>query len=339
MSALNTFINHQFRPDIHGAMLDKRHHTRFLINWQAATHSEQPVHAICFGPKQDKVLVNLEHAIFNKDNILFFYYEDIHKRWSYIQTPEKSYFIYQKNRYESLIVYPKTLYIRGCYTTPHTRMWRILGNFYHFVNQWPGKVLCAPKNQCANESKPFQLNHSLRKAAQHLNNISIGKTYIIKGQSLYERKIAHKNYIVKSLSGVRSIVVDEAIFSHWNKTAIQHLPVMFQAKVSGQDLRVHYLENKTFSKCSLTKENVDYRYDKHFFELKTLKKTPQNIKIFANLVAKFEHNTFIGIDFIKTKQHYVVLEANPSPGWSAYHECDGIHHSAFMKKLLQVLKS
>ena len=45
----------------------------------------------------------------------------------------------------------------------------------------------------------------------------------------------------------------------------------------------------------------------------------------------------MGIDFIKSENGYVVLEANPSPGWSAYHECNGIEIDAFMKDLLEEL--
>jgi glutathione synthase/RimK-type ligase-like ATP-grasp enzyme len=55
-------------------------------------------------------------------------------------------------------------------------------------------------------------------------------------------------------------------------------------------------------------------------------------------VTKNEENTLMGIDFIKTEKGYVVLEANPSPGWSAYHECNGIENDSFIDDLLEELK-
>ncbi len=336
MPDLKTFITDAFRPEINGAMLDKAHRSYFVVNNKCLQHRE--INAICFGPKKDRVLVNLEHAILNQDNILVFYYEDIHKRWHYVQTHQASYFIYQKNKDETLIIHPKCLYIRGCMIKPNTKMWRILGNFYSFTNNWPGRILCAPKSQCANESKPYQLNQTLFKAAQNNPAVSIGKSYIIKGLKLYQQQIAGKSCIVKSLSGIRSIVVDQQTFSTWNKNSTQHLPILFQEKIEGQDLRVHIIQNQTFSKLSRSKEGIDYRYDKAFFKLKSIQSLPHNLHQFACSVSTLEQNQLLGIDFIQQKSKYVVLEANPSPGWSAYHECNGIHIISFIKALLKALK-
>jgi hypothetical protein len=338
MPQLKTFISDTFRPEINGAMLDKQHQTHFVINNQPPQHIK--MHALCFGPKKDRVLVNLEHAILNQDKILILYYEDIHTRWSYVKTHQAFYFIYQKNKQETLIIHPECLYIRGCYIQSNTAAWRTLGNFYQFVDIWPGKVFCAPKSQCSNESKPYQLNHPLRAAAKNKPMISIGTSYIIKGSALYQKKITHnKSYIVKSLSGIRSIVVDQTEFMQWEKNNIQNLPVLFQEKAEGQDVRVHVIANKTFSKLSLSKHATDYRYDEGFFKLINMKNIPRDIKQFACSMSAIENNPLMGIDFIKTKSQYVVLEANPSPGWSAYHECNGIQLSAFIKTLLNALKS
>ncbi|MDF1678244.1 MAG: hypothetical protein P1U32_06065 [Legionellaceae bacterium] len=336
MPSLTTFIQPAFRPKIYGSMLDKHHKTYFFLknNPKVSLH----IHAICFGPKKDNVLINIEHAILKQDNVLVFYYEDIHKRWSYVETANTQYFIYQKSQHETLIVHPNCLYIRGCTIPPNTPMWKILGHFYTFADNWQGKILCAPKHQCTNESKPYQLLHSLKKAAQNNPLVSIGKSYIIKGPHLYTKKIKEKNCIVKSLSGIRSIVVDQTAFSQWDKRAIHHLPVLFQEKVNGYDVRTHVIQSKTFSKRAYTKDNVDYRYDKHFFKLQSIKILPNALKKFAYLVSKHESNLLIGLDFIKTAAGYVVLEANPSPGWSAYHECTGVYTDPFIQTLLKCLK-
>ena len=337
MSDLNSFIPHAFRPDITGATLDEKHQTHFFL--QQKPTQQQKLHAICFGPKKDNVLINLEHAITSEDNILVLYYEDIHKRWTYVKTHQTQYFLYQKNAHDTLILHPECLYIRGCTITAHTPAWQTIGLFYAFTNTWPHRILCAPHSQCANESKLYQLNHSLRTAAKKTPAISIGKSYVIKGPGLYQQKIENKPCIVKSLSGIRSIVVNQEAFMHWDRTQIHHLPVLFQSTVQGQDLRVHLIQNQPFAQLSLAKDSIDYRYDKHFFTLKTLHNLPKALVKFTQTVSHIENNQLIGLDFIQTDTHYVVLEANPSPGWSAYHECHGIEIPPFIQALIQTLKS
>lgn len=60
---------------------------------------------------------------------------------------------------------------------------------------------------------------------------------------------------------------------------------------------------------------------------------------FCLTVADEEDNQLLGIDFIQTNSGYVALEANPSPGWSAYHPFNGIDEEPFISELLRVLKS
>ena len=62
---------------------------------------------------------------------------------------------------------------------------------------------------------------------------------MIKGLQYFNCLEQNKSYIVKSLSGVRSIVVDDKDFSLWDFSNLEHLPVLFQEKVEGYDLRVH----------------------------------------------------------------------------------------------------
>lgn len=338
MPSLNTFIQQDFRPEITGSMLDDAHQTCFPLK-STPTKRTVYLHAICFGPKQDKVLVNLEHAIFQEDKLLILYYEDLHKRWHYVQNHQESYFIYQKNQTETLILKPHCLYIRGCYVEPNSSMWRVLGEFLSFTDNWPGKILCAPRKQCNNESKLYQLHTTLRAAAKQVPSISIGKSYVVKGHDIYHEKIAHKNYIVKSLSSVRSIVVDETKHHAWNTKNLDHLPTLFQEKQEGPDVRLHIVHNKSFGKLAAAKEDIDYRYDKNFFNLEDIKPVPHALHAFACDVSTLEENTLMGIDFIKTTSGYVVLEANPSPGWSAYHESDGIETNPFIKALIEHLKT
>lgn len=341
MRPLDTFIKKQFRPDIEGGTLDKEHKTRFIIDENVIKVKSEVIYfnAICFGPKKDNVLINIEHAISRHDDILIFYYEDIHLRWTYSCDNGEVFFIYKKNDSEQYRIKPHYLYIRGCYIETKDKHWRILGDFFSFIALWDGKVLCAPKRQMTNESKLYQLNNSLHKSAEKSQTVSIGKSYVVKGISKYNMLPKDKSYIVKSLSGVRSIVVDKKSYSDWDYNSIENIPVLFQEKAEGNDLRVHVISNKIFSKISNAKDNVDYRYDKAFFNLTDVENLSPDLVEFCLSVSKEEKNDMLGIDFIRTDHGYVVLEANPSPGWSAYYPYDGITINPFLTELLAVLKN
>ncbi|MBA2649877.1 MAG: ATP-grasp domain-containing protein [Legionella sp.] len=341
MCKLETFITQKFRPDVLGGKLDKEHKVRFMLvkGDHKVKYPILMVNAICFGPKKDNVLINLEHAINKSDNIMVLYYEDIHLRWTYINTNNDSYFLYKKNDDEQYIIKPNFLYIRGCYVDAEDKYWRILGDFYNFVDLWEGNVLCPPKKQMSNESKPYQLNNSLLNASKNHPSISIGKSYIVKGMSRYNLLEQDKSYVVKSLSGVRSRVVDETDFKNWNFRSIENIPVLFQDKIDGNDLRAHVINKHVFAKLSRSKTNIDYRYDKNFFNMQDIDNLDETLLDFCITVAKEEDNDLLGIDFVKTKSGYVVLEANPSPGWSAYHPHNGIDNEPFVIELLKVLKS
>ncbi|CAM4499459.1 MAG: hypothetical protein LEGION0403_FIIPPAGN_02539 [Legionella sp.] len=338
MSLLATFICSSHRPEINGGRLDKSHKPLVEIDYSLSSDiSDEIVNTIAFGPKQDKVLLSLEHAIEENDKILIFYYEDLHKKWTYVQNNSDSYFIYRKNDTEQLKIYPRNLYIRGCQIDRDDPYWMMLGEFYNFVDTWKGRVICAPSKQHNNESKLYQLNSSLKNSSHPYSDITIGKSYVIKGQNGLTKLSKNKHYIVKSLSGIRSIVVDEVDFASWNQESLSNIPTLFQEKVAGNDLRIHVVNGKVYGKYSLEKAGVDYRYDDNFFSLVDFNEVTDELKTFCLAVTEYEGNSLMGIDFIKSENGYVVLEANPSPGWSAYHECNGIEVDAFMKDLLEEL--
>lgn len=339
MSSLETFISSKYRPDIHGSILDKYHKSRLYLSKSRAGKHSKKINGICFGPKKDNVLINLEHALIKEDDVIVLFYEDIHIRWTYVCNNHEMHFIYRQSDKEEFILRPSNLYIRSCYIDPNDKYWTILGEFFNFVDMWNGTVLCSPKKQSTNESKLYQLNNSLVLSAKKNPGISIGKSYVIKGARAYKLAKCGGAYIVKSLSGIRSVVVDDEHYLKWNTANINNIPVLFQEKIIGNDLRVHIINNKTFGKLSLTKDNIDYRYDKGFFNLLTVDKLESYLHDFCVDVAKAENNFLLGIDFIKTGIGYTVLEANPSPGWSAYHHCNGINVEDFISELIKVLKT
>lgn len=341
MSELKTFINKEYRPDISGGSLDLNHVSHLKLSNSLEDITKIEVNAICFGPKKDNVLLNLEHAIHTEDKILVFYYEDIHVRWTYLTQNGCAYIIYKKNDVVEYKVLAKNIYIRGCYVDPESKLCELISNFLNFIELWDGKILCSPKSQLTNESKLFQLNNSLLKSSEKYSGISIGDSFVIKGLKSFERLSDSKegDYIVKSLSGIRSEVVDGNTYKNWDKNSVENIPVLFQKKAEGNDLRVHIIDKCIHSKYSESKDSIDYRYDKAFYNLIDIEKLDDDMTNFCLEVSDREANRFLGIDFIKEESRYVVLEANPSPGWSAYYPHDGMAIGPLLQTLLQVLKS
>lgn len=341
MDELETFIGQKFRPDVLGGKLDKEHKSIFHISCEDKNETNPyiTINAICFGPKKDNVLINLEHVICKEDKVLIFYYEDIHQRWTYIQSREENYFLFKKNELEQYKIKPKFLYIRGCFIDPDDKYWLLIGDFFNFVEMWDGELLCAPKKQMPNESKLYQLNNSLRNSSQNIPAISLGVSYVIKGAEQLTILDQAKSYIVKSLSGVRSIVVDEQDYKKWQVNNLNNIPVLFQEKANGKDLRVHIINQHIFGKRSNIKVNIDYRYDSNFFKLENVEEIDEDLVNFCLSVAEEENNLLLGIDFIQTELDYVALEANPSSGWSAYYPFNGIVDEPFILELMRVLKS
>lgn len=345
MSQHQAFITSQYRPEIIGAKLDKTHVTRFYydpIDKHDRNNSNKllEINALCFGPKKDIVILELEHAVTEKDKVLIVYYEDMHKRWSYIISNNQAVFIYRKNAAEQYYIKPKNLYIRGCSIEPESEYWSVMGNFLNFVELWPGNIICANRQQSQNESKLFQLSNSLTQARSKKHNLSIGHSYVIKGNRIANKFFTdNSSYIVKSLSAVRSQVVDSEVYDNWDVNNLNNLPTLFQQKISGQDLRVHIVDNNCYAKLSLQKATVDYRYGDDFFNLIDYEDLPGEVISFCQQVSRLECNNLMGIDFLKADNSYVVLEANPCPGWASYYSDRGKVPSEFVNQIIELLKA
>jgi hypothetical protein len=64
LSQLAAFIIESHRPEINGGRLDKNHDSKFTLDYSKDLQSGQlEVNALVFGPKKDKVLLNLEYAM------------------------------------------------------------------------------------------------------------------------------------------------------------------------------------------------------------------------------------------------------------------------------------
>ena len=189
-----------------------------------------------------------------------------------------------------------------------------LGLLHSCLDSYDGLVYGRGASQYLNSSKPLQLAN-LIPVISNYSSIELPHTTIIKGSNIEGIHSPPKGtkYITKSISGIRSKVVNNETFSVWNRDGLTALPTLFQKQIDGEDVRVHVCHNKVFAVKISNKNAVDYRYS-GTFSLKEIF-LPEEIAEFCLTISRVEQNPLIGIDFIQTTHGYVFLESNPMPGW------------------------
>ncbi len=253
-----------------------------------------------------------------KDEIHYLYYEDIFKKWSYYYEQDKFIFKIDNKKVLPSALYHRGVMIEGVADWNHPLI--LIQTIFNFSNM---KVVTRPYDQFRNTSKPFQQITTLQ-------SIQTPFTSIIKK---YKTSLPKKS-VVKSISSVRSIVVDENIYKQWNAEALSHLPVQFQEKIDGKNIRVHVVDDEVFAHEVHIQGGVDYRYNKPQY---TPIQLPQSVIEVCQELRQRENNLLVGIDLIYKNKKYYCLEVNPSPGWGHFH--DKNHDVTFEigKKLQEVL--
>ena len=322
-----TFISHKNRPVQHGATLDSRHITARPFDFNDVMYNDDPSHNI-----------KARH-IGSNPTIKILYLEDLFKSWSFVCRNGDIQFMLSDKKNGNLRLKPSILYCRSALYNDTCPNWKALSAFTHVLNLWQGNILCRPMQHTRNCSKLLQLNATIIPAIKKSNApIRIPQCYVIKGEHAF-KKIASRHLIVKSLSNLRSDVVDEKEFMQWNHRPLNDLPTLFQEVIPGNDIRVHKLYQAYASKKILKKTKINYRYDTKSDLIQDYI-TPDPLKLFCDCVSEIEHNPLLGIDFLEiSANEWACLEANPGPGWSAYHWDDADDGRSFLSAFLKVLKN
>lgn len=202
-----------------------------------------------------------------------------------------------------------------------------LNDFYNALEWINVPVLGKMSQQFTNGSKPLQMSAVLNKSINA--QVRMPKTVIQKGKFASWKDLINntgEELIVKSMSGIRSVVVDQNTFQKWDLSSVAALPTLFQQKISGIDTRIHWVNGDTFGVEVPTKEGVDYRYCKTSpFQTADV---PAPVAEFCAGLSETESNPMIGVDFLRLGSDYYCLESNPSPGWSWYYPAGSkISHS------------
>ncbi len=335
-----TFLSQEYRPKPNGAELDEHYISLAVMSAGDALFIEdQPslINSVCIGPKNDVVLQTIEKNLIETTHIKILYLEALYQDWSIFCRNGEIYFLIKDARLTNRVFQPKLIYFRAGFCDIESKY---AENLYHLMNileLWQHAILCAPMEHLFNNSKLLQATHTLIPAAKTTHGlVNIPKSYIVKGSKYFEQ-IPKSHVIVKSLSGIRSDVVDHHIFNQWDSEAVNYLPTLFQEKIKGVDIRIHSINQKLYAKKILSKKSSQsLRYKTQTDELQDYSLSPK-LEKFCEEVIKREKLNLSGIDLMKTESgSYTCFEINPGPGWSAFHAEEPMHHT-FLSHIMECL--
>lgn len=182
------------------------------------------------------------------------------------------------------------------------------------------RCLGRPRTMRSNASKPFQAQI----IATH--GLAVPETLVTNDPELVRAfRDRHGRVVYKSVSGIRSIVreLDESALSRLER--VRDLPTQFQARVDGDDVRVHVVGDRLFP-TRITTTAVDYRYaardgaeTRH--EAVDL---PTDVAGACVALAADLELPLAGIDLrIDTAGRATCFEVNPMPAYSWFEEQSG----------------
>lgn len=191
--------------------------------------------------------------------------------------------------------------------------------FHELLTEWMEVASCRVMNRASdmgsNMSKPYQAQIIKRCGFKTPVTLISNEPDTVRD---FQRK--HKRVIYKSISSVRSIVVELDAVKLMNIDKLKHLPTQFQAYVPGNDIRVHVVGDVLFA-TEVLSEAVDYRYanrDGLDVNMKHVQ-LPLEVEAACYRLSKDLSLPLCGIDLRLTPENdYFCFEVNPSPGYSYY---------------------
>jgi len=196
--------------------------------------------------------------------------------------------------------------------------------FHELLVEWMEIASCRVMNRASdmgsNMSKPYQ--------AQIINRCGFKTPITLISNEPNTVRNFHKKYkrvIYKSISSIRSIVVELDAVKLMNLDKLKHLPTQFQVYVPGNDVRVHVVGDVLFA-TEIVSEAVDYRYaNREDLDVNMLPvQLPKEVEAACYRLSKALALPLCGIDLRRTPEgEYFCFEVNPSPGYSYYQEHTG----------------
>lgn len=209
--------------------------------------------------------------------------------------------------------------------------------FIHQVfTNWLAVTQCRIFNRDAdmnsNFSKPYQLQLIAEAGFKVPPSLITSDTGAFND---FEKK--YPEIIYKSISGTRSIVNEVGAKEKEILKKIRYLPVQFQKKLSGENIRVHVVGDVLFS-TRIISPVIDYRYAHRQGAESQLKayKLPDIVSEKCFKLSRKLNLPLCGIDLFKTtKGEFYCFEVNPSPAYSYYEANTGQKISEAIARYLE----
>lgn len=254
----------------------------------------------------------------DKANYCVLYYDDFCRNWNFSFVKGKLRFHLKTGQ----VIEPLGLYVRPFFHDRPSKLREQCLHLAHALEMWKGAYIGPKIDNVNNGSKAYQLVSTIKKAEKlsGSENHATIPSYFIKGKKSKVNHLLqrHGSLIVKSCSGIRSRVVSEEEFMKWNLKNLESIPVLFQKRMPGKDVRVHVLDKELWAVQVKEKKGVDYRYVERG-EYLAYPLSPEQ-KNFCLSLKELENLRLVGIDLLIDEENRMhCLECNPSPGWAGFH--------------------
>ncbi|HRP88741.1 MAG TPA: hypothetical protein PKX92_01750 [Edaphocola sp.] len=200
-----------------------------------------------------------------------------------------------------------------------------------WIESCSARVLNLGSSSISNISKPYQSQLIAR------CGFKVPPTLVTSDMEEVIEFLKIENEIIfKSISGIRSIVKKFEGQHLLKLKNLKYLPVQFQKKLLGRNIRVHVVGKFVFPTL-IDSVSVDYRYSEEenaetILSKYTLPKTIINSCLALSQSLKLP---LCGIDLFETETgEYYCFEVNPSPGYSYYQGHTGQNISGAIIKYL-----
>ena len=308
-----SFIPKAYRPSVPGSRLQDPPLNFIEVGFlpEISTYS----YPLLISAKEDIVPDYFLKEIDSKSSIKHIYYDDLGIEWDFSFSNG-----ILKIHLQDGVIIPTVIYHRHPGVNKNHLYYDKHIAFFEVIDVWQGNLMGQKRDHYHNFSKAYQGITSIRSATQK-NGEQIARyprSFFLKGDFKLLQEQFKGSLVVKSCSNIRSKVVSEEIFSHWEIKNLYYLPTLFQEKIKGKDIRVHICGKNIWALRIEAKDCIDYRYASKGSIKYKLIQLPHFVRLFCESIAEYENNRLTGIDLMKSGNTYFCLESNPGPGWSTF---------------------
>jgi hypothetical protein len=152
------------------------------------------------------------------------------------------------------------------------------------------------------------------------------ETYLV-GDPMEAGFLAQNGFdlVSKSCSSTktRTVALDSGLWDRVN--ALVNCPTLFQRRVYGDEVRAHWVDGRIFAE-RIQSKRVDYRFAEPWVapNVHRMCDLPDDIAELCHEYCRSQSLMFAGFDFkVARDEQWIILEANPMPGYESYDRRQG----------------